>query len=129
MRCPARPPGEHHLTTDRVPDAHLEGPATVTREATRIREQLARVQERLHKLRAEQRVLAEQVQHLADVLDDAETRKLVSQTPLADRDWRSARDDHDRHARLLDEAHAGLAELATERDRLLDRLIELEEDT
>jgi chromosome segregation ATPase len=120
VRCPARPPGEHHLTTDRVPDAHLEGPATVTREATRIREQLARVQERLHKLRAEQRVLAEQVQHLADVLDDAETRKLVSQTPLADRDWRS---------RLLDEAHAGLAELATERDRLLDRLIELEEDT
>ena len=74
-------------------------------------------------------MLAEQVSYLAEVADDAETRKLVAQTPLADREWQQARQDHDRHARQLREAREQLAGLDAERDELLDRLLQLEEDT
>jgi len=70
------------------------------------------------------RVLEEQVAHLADVADDAETRKLVAETPLADREWRAARTDLDRHARQLVEARAEVDELSGEQDRLLDRLLD-----
>jgi len=80
-------------------------------------------------VRATQRVLTEQVSYLADVTDDAETRKLVSQTPLADRAWQQARIDRDRHARLLDEARQEANGLEAERDRLLDRLFDLEGTT
>lgn len=105
------------------------GTITGTRETTRIRERLTRLQERLRRLKGEERVLSEQVAYLADVADDAETRKLVAQTPLADREWREAKQDLDRHAAQLDEARAAIAELTDERDRLLDRLLDLEEDT
>lgn len=71
-------------------------------------------------------MLEEQVAYLRELAEDAETRKLVAQTPLADREWREAKTDHDRHVRLLDETRAEAAELAAERDRLLDRLLELE---
>lgn len=94
---------------------------------TRIQERLGRLQDRLRRLRAEERVLAEQVTYLHEVADDAETRKLVAQTPLADREWRAARQDVERHAELLDEARRQREELIAQRDELLDRL--LEEDT
>ena len=94
---------------------------------TRIQERLGRLQDRLRRLRAEERVLAEQVSYLRQVADDAETRKLVAQTPLADREWRAARQDLERHAALLDEARRAREDLITQRDDLLDRL--LEEDT
>ncbi len=63
---------------------------------------------------------------MREVVDEAETRKLVAQTPLADRAWRAAHTDLERHARLLGEARAEVEELARERDRLLDRLLEVE---
>lgn len=97
-----------------------------TRQAARVREQLARVQEDLKRVRAEERVLAEQVAHLSEVADAAETRHLVAQTPLADREWRVARTDRDRHAALLDEARHEADRLLAERDRLLDQLFDLE---
>ena len=71
-------------------------------------------------------MLDEQVRFLADVAEEAETRKLVAQTPLADREWQQARTDHDRHAALLDEARERIAALVAERDRLLDRLLDVE---
>ena len=74
-------------------------------------------------------MLAEQVAYLAEEADDAETRKLVSQTPLADRAWQEARTNLDRHAAQLAEAREEAAALASERDQLLDQLLELEEDT
>lgn len=100
-----------------------------SREAARIRERLKRLQDDLKRARATQRVLTEQVRHLADVTDDAETRKLVSQTPLADRAWQEARIDRDRHARLLEETRMQADDLEAERDRLLDRLFDLEGTT
>ena len=98
-----------------------------TRQAARIRDRLARIQEDLRRERANERVLAEQVDHLGDVADDAETRHLVAQTPLAQREWRVAKTDRDRHAAALDEARQRLAGLMAERDELLDRLFDLEE--
>jgi chromosome segregation ATPase len=97
-----------------------------TRDANRVRERLARIQGELRRVRATQRVLDEQVAYLAEVADDAETRTLVSQTPLAEREWRAARTDRDRHRALLDDARRQVAELLAEQDRLLDRLNELE---
>ncbi|MBW3621570.1 MAG: hypothetical protein KY461_15105 [Actinobacteria bacterium] len=100
-----------------------------TREAAKVRERLARVQEALKRVRASERVLAEQVAYLDEVAADAETRKLVAQTPLADREWQEARTDRDRHAALLEEARGESSELLTERDRLLERLFDLEGTT
>lgn len=100
-----------------------------TRQAARIREQLTRVQDDLKRARANQRVLAEQVAYLSEVADDAETRHLVAQTPLADREWQAARTDRDRHARLLDEARHEAEALLAEQDRLLERLFDLEATT
>ncbi|MDX1658925.1 MAG: hypothetical protein R3343_09975 [Nitriliruptorales bacterium] len=87
------------------------------------------MQDDLKRVRANHRVLREQVAYLADVADDAETRKLVAQTPLADREWRDAKTDHDRHLALLEEARDRAAELESERDRLLERLFEVEGST
>jgi hypothetical protein len=91
-----------------------------------VRERLARIQGELRRVRATERVLDEQVVYLAEVADDAETRTLVSQTPLAEREWRAARTDRDRHRALLDDARRQVAELLAEQDQLLDRLYELE---
>lgn len=90
-----------------------------------MRERLSRTQQQLKRVRANERVLAEQVDHLASVAGDAETRNLVAETPLADREWRQARTDLDRHTALLDEARREAADLLAEQDRLLDRLGEL----
>ena len=83
----------------------------------------------MRKVRANERALAEQVAYLRGVADDAETRKLVAETPLADREWRDARTDFERHAALLDEARERIDALEAERDRLLDRLLDLEGTT
>lgn len=91
-----------------------------------MRERLARVHEELRRARGNVRVLREQVAYLAEVADAAETRHIVSETPLADREWRDARTDLDRHAALLEEARGEVEALTAERDRLLDRLLELE---
>ena len=91
-----------------------------------MRERLARIQDDLRRVRATERVLAEQVAYLDEVAADAETRKLVAQTPLADREWREARTDLDRHSALLDDARREVADLLTRRDDLLDRLFELD---
>ncbi len=85
-----------------------------------------RIQEQLRRVRANQRVLAEQVAYLDEVAANAETRKLVAETPLADREWRDARRDLDRHRAQLDDAEQQVQGLIAERDRLLERLHDLE---
>lgn len=82
------------------------------------------MQDRLRRARANVRVLEEQVAYLGEVADEAETRRIVAQTPLADREWQQAKTDHERHAALLGEGRAEIEELLRERDRLLDRLLE-----
>ena len=103
------------------------GFATVTtRQTSKVRERLTRIQAEVRRIRATERVLADQVAHFDEVAADAETRKLVAATPLADREWRAARTDLDRHQALLDEARREADALLAERDRLLDRLFELD---
>lgn len=72
------------------------------------------------------RVLTEQVAHLAEVADEAETRAVVAETPLADREYRLAAVDRDNHAKLLAEARDEVVRLERTRDELLDRLLDLE---
>ncbi len=91
-----------------------------------MRERLTRIQDELRRIRATERVLADQVAYLDEAADQAETRKLVAQTPLADREWREARTDRDRHRSLLDESRQQVRDLLAEQDRLLDRLLAVE---
>lgn len=77
-------------------------------------------------MRASERVLAEQASYLGELADDAQMRKLVAQTPLADRDWRVAASDADRYRALLDDARHQAQQLIEERDALLEKLFELE---
>lgn len=90
-----------------------------------IHERLIRVQTRLRRLRVNRRVLDEQVAHLRDVADAADARRLAAHTPLADREWQQARIDLERHRELLGQADRELEGLLRERDRLLDRLLQL----
>ncbi|MDX1511130.1 MAG: hypothetical protein R3249_07270 [Nitriliruptorales bacterium] len=72
-------------------------------------------------------MLVEQVAHLAGVADDAETRRLVAETPLADREWQEATTNLDRHEQALRATRERAARLEEERDALLDELIDMEE--
>lgn len=99
---------------------------TTTRAARRLQQRLGTVQEQLKRTRANERVLVEQVAFLAGVADDADVRRLVAATPIADREWQTATRNHDNHARLLDEARTEVTRLDRVRDELLDQLLELE---
>jgi len=87
------------------------------RRLTEARDELARLRESL-------RILDEQVAFQQGVADEAETRAVVSQTPLADREARDAQGDLRRLLRQREEVAATIAELAAEQDQLLDRLLE-----
>lgn len=84
---------------------------------------LSDVGERLKRTKEELRIVEEQLLFQMDVLEEAKTRMLVSETPLADREFRVARDDHERLLRQRDGFQAEIAELQTEQDRLLDRML------
>jgi hypothetical protein len=78
---------------------------------------------RLARARADLRILEEHVLFQLDVLEEAKTRMLVSETPVADREFRIARDDYDRLERQRAEVVERIAELQREQDRLLDGLL------
>jgi hypothetical protein len=78
---------------------------------------------RLSRARADLRILDEQLLFQLDVLEEAKTRMLVSETPVADREFRIARDDYNRLERQRSEAFERIAELQREQDRLLDGLL------
>ena len=80
---------------------------------------------RATRARAELRIVEEQMLFQLDVVGDAENRMLVSETPLAERAFRVARDDLDRLGRQRARLTAELADLRSEQDRLLDRMLAL----
>ena len=88
-----------------------------------IEKSLAEIGDRLNKARNNLRIVEEQVLFQMDVMEDAKTRALVSETPLADREFRVARDDHDRLIRQREEVQRDILELQKEQDRLLDRML------
>ena len=84
---------------------------------------LSQIGERLKSAREELRIVEEQLLFQMDVLEEAKTRMLVSETPIADREYRIARDDCERLQRQRDEITREIADLRAEQDRLLDRML------
>ncbi len=77
---------------------------------------------RLAQLRAEIAVADEQLAHFADDADDARIRALVSETPLAESERRTAERHSEAMGRHRDELVARIQRMEAEQDELLDRL-------
>jgi hypothetical protein len=90
----------------------------------RIREQLDELAAKLARAQQELTVAREQVAFQSGVADEAQVRMVVSGTPLADREFREARDDLERLKRHEEKTAGLIAELNEQRDRLLERLFE-----
>jgi len=88
-----------------------------------VERRLSGVSGRLRSLREELRIIDEQLVQLADEAEDSRIRSLVSETPLADHEFREARRHADamrsRRIEVVDE----IAELEHRQDELLDQLI------
>ncbi len=90
----------------------------------RIREQLDELAAKLARAQQELAVAHEQIAFQSGVADEAQVRMVVSGTPLADREYREARDDLERLKRHEERTRALITELNEERDHLLERLFE-----
>ena len=88
-----------------------------------IRKSMAQIADRLVKAREDLRIVEEQILFQMDVVEDAKVRMLVAETPIADREYRIAQDDHQRMLKERDRVSAEIAELQREQDRLLDRML------
>lgn len=73
-------------------------------------------------LRDDLHVTEEQLVRLVDEADDARLRALVSETPLAEKEHRTAGRHAERLRKHRDKVVTRLASLETEQDDLLDRL-------
>jgi hypothetical protein len=87
-----------------------------------VERRLSDIAGRLHALREELRVIDEQVVQLADEADDTRLRSLVSETPLADRDFRDAQRHADAMSRRRAEVVETIERLEVRQDELLDAL-------
>jgi hypothetical protein len=87
-----------------------------------VEQAFAQIGDRLAKAKEELRILDEQLFFQIDVLEEANTRMLVSETPLAEREYHIARDDHARLEQERARVMENIAELKREQDRLLDLL-------
>jgi len=88
-----------------------------------IQKSLSETGDRLTRAKEDLRIVEEQLLFQMDVLEEAKTRMLVAETPLADREFRIAREDHDRLAEERDRVTQEIVELQGEQDRLLDRML------
>ena len=84
---------------------------------------LSELTERITRARDDLHIIEEQLLFQMDVVEEAKTRMLVSETPLSERDHREARDDCQRLVRQREQALGDIAELQKEQDRLLDRML------
>lgn len=87
-----------------------------------VERRLVAVSARVKVLREELRIVDEQLAALADDAAETGLRALVSETPLADREYREARRHADVMARHRSEVAATIAKLEVDQDELLDRL-------
>ena len=88
-----------------------------------LQKSLAQLGDRITKARDDLRIVEEQILFQMDVVEDTKTRMLVSETPLAEREYRIATDDYQRMQKERDRVIAKIAELQGEQDRLLDLMI------
>ena len=87
-----------------------------------IRRRITEVSRRLSRCRQELQVAEEQLGHFSDSEADAHLRSLVSETPLADREFRDAARHAEAMASHRDRLHSEIAALEERLDELLDRL-------
>ncbi|HET6811154.1 MAG TPA: hypothetical protein VFH50_09110 [Acidimicrobiales bacterium] len=90
---------------------------------SQVERRLMDVHARLKKAREELVVLDEQLAALSEEADEARVRALVSETPGAEREHREAQKHADAMARSRSALVAGIAELETTQNRLLDQLV------
>jgi uncharacterized coiled-coil DUF342 family protein len=88
-----------------------------------IERKLFDVAQRLRRAREELAVIEEQLAALSDAADDARIRSLVSETPLAHREYTEAQRHADAMERSYRAVAADVAELQTTQDELLDKLV------
>jgi len=88
-----------------------------------IERRLVDVADRLRSLREELAIVDEQHGHLVAEADDTRLRALVSETPLAEQEFREAQRHADAMARHRADLLGAISQLETKQDDLLDRLI------
>ena len=88
-----------------------------------IARSLSDLRDRVGRAREELRIVEEQMLFQLDVVEEARTRMLTSETPLAERHYRAARDDYERLSRQHSRLDRTIAELQREQDRLLDHML------
>jgi hypothetical protein len=86
---------------------------------TRTERRLVDVNQRLQRAREELVVLDQQLVALSDDADDARVRALVSDSPMADRDYREA----ERAAEAMRRSRAAMAATIAELERSQDELL------
>jgi hypothetical protein len=87
-----------------------------------VQKAFAQIEDRLKKAREEIAILEEQLFFQIDVLEEANTRMVVAETPLAEREYRVAKDDHARLEQERTRVLATIEELKHDQDKLLDLL-------
>lgn len=88
-----------------------------------IERRLFDVAQRLKRAREQLAVIEEQLTVMAEAADEARIRSLVSETPLAHREYADAQRHADAMERSRRSVAAEVAELQQAQDDLLDRLI------
>lgn len=93
-----------------------------SRHRASVERRLVEIGRRLVTLRTDLAIAEEQLAHFADEADDARLRALVSETPLAGRDHRSAARHAEAMQRHRDEIVTEIGELERRQDELLDEM-------
>jgi len=88
-----------------------------------IERRLMDVAKRLKRAREELSVIEDQLAALSEAADEARIRWLVSETPLAHREFAEAQRHADAMERSRKAVQADVTELAAAQDELLDRLV------
>lgn len=97
---------------------------TADMSRTLLERRLAELTDELAARRRELRVAEEQLAQFAEEADDARLRSLVSETPLAEREYRDAQRHADAMSRHRSEVAESIARIERTQDELLDKLIE-----
>lgn len=88
-----------------------------------VEQRLGEVHARLERARQELAVVQEQLEVFLETAEQARVRALVSETPLADRDWHEAQRHAEVMVRARDMASACVGELERAQDELLAKLV------
>jgi len=88
-----------------------------------VRRRLMEVHARLVRARQELANVEEQLVIFLDTADEARLRSLVSETPLANKEWQEARRHAEAWTRSRDEQRARVAELEKAQDELAAKLV------